>query len=285
MKEITIEVWGDFAAFNAPYAKVERLTYPFPTPSAARGILSAIYMKPKEFRWQINRIEVLNPIRYISFKRNEIKYTVSSEQISTEEERTQRQTTALQDVRYRIAASIIPRTAFAGKEIQLYEQALRRIRNGKCFHQPELGMREFVCYFEESDGMRQPIDEIYLLFQHEYSANFLFTLWKRMRKYGACGTGLTQNVDDLLQSHTARTMLANSEFLLMLNQASTDRIELARLLNISDNQLSYISGVDFGHGLLKCGSTIVPFVDHFPKNGRLYQLMTTKLSERVEQAS
>ncbi len=120
------------------------------------------------------------------------------------------------------------------------------------------------------------IDEIYLLFQHEYSANFLFTLWKRMRKYGACGTGLTQNVDDLLQSHTARTMLANSEFLLMLNQASTDRIELARLLNISDNQLSYISGVDFGHGLLKCGSTIVPFVDHFPKNGKLYQLMTTK---------
>ena len=104
------------------------------------------------------------------------------------------------------------------------------------------------------------IDEIYLLFQHEYSANFLFTLWKRMRKYGACGTGLTQNVDDLLQSHTARTMLANSEFLLMLNQASTDRIELARLHNISDNQLSYISGVDFGHGLLKCGSTIVPFL-------------------------
>ena len=124
-------------------------------------------------------------------------------------------------------------------------------------------------------------DEVY----EAYSANFLFTLWKRMRKYGACGTGLTQNVDDLLQSHTARTMLANSEFLLMLNQASTDRIELARLLNISDNQLSYISGVDFGHGLLKCGSTIVPFVDHFPKNGRLYQLMTTKMSERVEQAS
>ena len=79
------------------------------------------------------------------------------------------------------------------------------------------------------------IDEIYLLFQHEYSANFLFTLWKRVRKYGACCTGLTQNVDDLLQSHTARTMLANSEFLVMLNQASTDRAELARLLNISDN--------------------------------------------------
>ena len=130
MKEITIEVWGDFAAFNAPYSKVERLTSPFPTPSAARGIFSAIYLKKREFRWQINRIEVLNPIRYISFKCNEVKCTVGSEPISTEEERTQRQTTAL-----------------------------RRIRAGKCFHQPELGMREFVCYFEESDGTRSPIQQ------------------------------------------------------------------------------------------------------------------------------
>ena len=122
------------------------------------------------------------------------------------------------------------------------------------------------------------IDEIYLLFQHEYSANFLFTLWKRVRKYGACCTGLTQNVDDLLQSHTARTMLANSEFLVMLNQASTDRAELARLLNISDNQLSYITNVDFGRGLIKCGSAIVPFMDNFPRNN-LYRLMSTRPSE------
>ena len=157
MKEITIEVWGDFACFSAPYAKVERLTYPFPPPSAARGILSAVYSKPKEFRWQINRIEVLNPICYISFKRNEVKCTVSSEPISAEEERTQRQTTALQNVRYRIAASILPRPAFAGREVQMYEQALRRIRGGKCYFQPALGLREFACYFEESDGVRQPI--------------------------------------------------------------------------------------------------------------------------------
>ena len=74
------------------------------------------------------------------------------------------------------------------------------------------------------------IDEIYLLFQHEYSANFLFTLWKRVRKYGAYATGITQNVDDLLQSHTARTMLANSEFIIMLNQASTDRLEAGEAL-------------------------------------------------------
>ena len=126
------------------------------------------------------------------------------------------------------------------------------------------------------------IDEIYLLFQHEYSANFLFTLWKRVRKYGACATGLTQNVDDLLQSHTARTMLANSEFLVMLNQASTDREELARLLNISDNQLSHITNVDFGQGLIKCGSAIVPFKDSFPKNIQLYKLMSTKFSEKAE---
>ena len=122
------------------------------------------------------------------------------------------------------------------------------------------------------------IDEIYLLFQHEYSANFLFTLWKRVRKYGAFATGITQNVSDLLESNTARTMLANSEFLIMLNQAGTDRIELAKLLNISDNQLSYITNVDAGRGLLKCGSTIVPFMDHYPKDS-LYMLMTTKPSE------
>ena len=126
------------------------------------------------------------------------------------------------------------------------------------------------------------IDEIYLLFQHEYSANFLFTLWKRVRKYGACCTGLTQNVDDLLQSHTARTMLANSEFLVMLNQAATDRAELAQLLNISDNQLSYITNVDSGRGLIKCGSTIVPFMNVFPKNTRLYKLMSTKFMEQID---
>ena len=126
------------------------------------------------------------------------------------------------------------------------------------------------------------IDEIYLLFQHEYSANFLFTLWKRVRKYGAFCTGITQNVDDLLQSHTARTMLANSEFIVMLNQASTDRIELAKLLNISDLQLSYITNVDAGNGLIKVGSSLVPFTDQFPRNTKLYNLMTTKPGEQAQ---
>ena len=100
-----------------------------------------------------------------------------------------------------------------------------------------------------------------------------------IRKYGAYASGITQNVDDLLQSHTARTMLANSEFIIMLNQASTDRIELAKLLNISDTQLSYITNVDAGHGLIKVGSSLVPFANKFPKNTKLYKLMTTKLSD------
>ena len=127
------------------------------------------------------------------------------------------------------------------------------------------------------------IDEIYLLFQYEYSANFLFTLWKRVRKYGAFCTGITQNVEDLLQSHTARTMLANSEFIIMLNQASTDRLELAKLLNISDTEVSYITNVGAGEGLAKIGNAIVPFENKFPKNTELYKLMTTKTGEEFDE--
>ena len=100
-----------------------------------------------------------------------------------------------------------------------------------------------------------------------------------MRKYGAFCTGITQNVADLLQSYTARTMLSNSEFIVMLNQAATDRIELAKLLNISNEQLSYITNVDAGHGLLKVGSNLVPFENKFPKDTKLYELMTSKFGE------
>lgn len=162
--EVCIEVWGDFACFAPPFAKVERLTYPCPTPSAARGLLSSLYCKPKEFVWQVRRIEVLNPIRYMSFMRNEvkskasIKADVADSILYTDEERTQRQTQVLRDVRYRITAEICPRPDYTGTLEQLYAQAMRRIRGGKTFCQPCLGMREFVCYFEESDGARQPID-------------------------------------------------------------------------------------------------------------------------------
>ncbi len=86
-------------------------------------------------------------------------------------------------------------------------------------------------------------------------------------------------MEDLLRSDLARTMLANSELIIMLNQASTDRAELAKLLNISDQQLSFITNVEAGHGLLKIGNSLIPFVNKFPKNTELYKLMTTKLNE------
>lgn len=164
-QEIALEVWGDFACFSPPEGKVERLSSPVPTPSACRGILSAIYSKPAEFYWQVMKIEVLNPIRYLSFKRNEIKSTVSIKPkaeesiIYTDDDRTQRMTQVLRDVRYRITATIQPQPTYTGTVEQLYIQALRRIRTGKTFYQPALGLREFVCYFEESDQIRKPIDE------------------------------------------------------------------------------------------------------------------------------
>ncbi|WP_258106884.1 VirB4-like conjugal transfer ATPase, CD1110 family [Christensenella minuta] len=122
------------------------------------------------------------------------------------------------------------------------------------------------------------IDEIYLLFSQEYSTNFLFTLWKRVRKYNAACTGITQNIEDLLQSHTARTMLSNSEFTLLLNQSANDRLEIAKLLGISENQLSYVTNAESGSGLLKCAGAIVAVQDRYPHNAT-YRLMTTKPSE------
>ena len=122
------------------------------------------------------------------------------------------------------------------------------------------------------------IDEVYLMFLYEYAANFLFTLYKRARKYGAMITGITQNVEDILQSHVARTMLANSEFLLIFNQSSTDKIELAKLLNISELQMSYVSKSSVGNALMKVGGVLIPFNNLYPK-GELYKMMTSKMSE------
>lgn len=123
------------------------------------------------------------------------------------------------------------------------------------------------------------IDEIYLLFQNEYSANYLFELYKRARKWGAIPTGITQNVEDLLISDQARRMLSNTDFIMMLNQAASDRAELARLLNISSQQLSYVTNVREGQGLIFAGNAIIPFADKFPTNTKLYSMMTTKIEE------
>lgn len=106
-----------------------------------------------------------------------------------------------------------------------------------------------------------------------------YKCWKRFRKYGATLTGITQNVEECLLSNTARMMFANSEFLLMLNQATTDREQLARLLGASDTQMSYVDNAPAGHGLIKVGGAIVPFANELPKNTELYRLMSTKPGE------
>ena len=111
--------------------------------------------------------------------------------------------------------------------------------------------------------------------------NLFYRLWKRIRKYNGLVTGLTQNVEELLRSDTARLMLANSEFLILLNQSATDRDELAGLLHISENQLGYITNVAAGCGLIRCAGNIVPFENSFPRSTRLYQLMTTKPDEAL----
>lgn len=120
------------------------------------------------------------------------------------------------------------------------------------------------------------IDEFHVLFANEYSATFFNSAWRQFRKRNAYPTAITQNVEYLLSSVDASTMLSNSEFIVMLSQASSDRKELANLLNISDEQMSYISKKEAGCGLIKYGSSLVPFKNEFPKYTRLYKLMTTK---------
>lgn len=123
------------------------------------------------------------------------------------------------------------------------------------------------------------IDEAHLFFKNQYSADFLLKAWKRFRKYGGLLTGITQNISDCLLNETARGMLSNSEFLLMLNQSPSDRKDLSELLNISDTQMSYITNAGAGRGLIKVGGSIVPFVNDFPTDTELYKLMSTKPGE------
>ena len=125
------------------------------------------------------------------------------------------------------------------------------------------------------------IDEAHLFFKNQYSAEFLLKAWKRFRKYGGLLTGVTQNIEDCLKSDTARGMLANSEFLLMLNQSPSDRQELSKLLNISNNQMRYITNAPAGHGLIKVGGSIVPFANDFPSDTKLYKLMSTRPGSEV----
>lgn len=126
------------------------------------------------------------------------------------------------------------------------------------------------------------IDEVYLYFKYYYSGEFLYRAWRRFRKYAGIMTAATQNVEECLKSETARLMLSNSEFLLLFNQAATDRVELAKLLHISDTQMGYITNAEPGHGLLKMGGFLVPFSNTIPRDTELYQLMSTTPGENYE---
>ncbi|WP_207659008.1 VirB4-like conjugal transfer ATPase, CD1110 family [Blautia obeum] len=127
---------------------------------------------------------------------------------------------------------------------------------------------------------RYYIDEFHLLLKDEQTAAYCVEIWKRFRKWGGIATGITQNIKDLLASREIENIFENSDFIYMLNQAAGDRQILAKQLNISPTQLSYVTNSNEGEGLLFYGNVIIPFVDHFPKDSRLYKIMTTKPQEQ-----
>ncbi len=129
---------------------------------------------------------------------------------------------------------------------------------------------------------RTYMDEIHLQLKEKQTANYTIENWKRQRKYGGIPTGLTQNVKDFLASPEIASIFENSDFICMLNQGGGDREILARYLNISPTQLSYVTDSPAGSGLLKFGNTTVPFIDKFPKDTELYKLMTTKPNEIIK---
>ena len=132
---------------------------------------------------------------------------------------------------------------------------------------------------EAHKSTRYFIDEMHLLLKEEQTAAYTVEIWKRFRKWGGIPTGITQNVKDLLSSREVENIFENSDYIYMLNQAAGDRQILAKQLNISPHQLSYVTHSGEGEGLLFYGNTIIPFVDHFPKDTELYRIMTTKLQE------
>ena len=130
---------------------------------------------------------------------------------------------------------------------------------------------------------RYYMDEFHLLLKEEQTASYSVEIWKRFRKWGGIPTGITQNVKDLLSSYEVQNIFENSDFVYMLNQAAGDRQILAKQLNISPHQLSYVTHSGEGEGLLFFGNVILPFVDRFPQDLELYRIMTTKLGEVVPQ--
>lgn len=163
---VEVRVRGDFACFTRPEMKVERVTYPVMTPSAARGVLEAIFWKP-QFRWRVTEIAVLNEIRYFSILRNEVNSRASVRAAAgwqqdgggyfAEADRAQRHTLALRDVAYVIRAHVEVKPGVDDAPAKFRDQFRRRVRDGRCFATPYLGCREFAADFTEPDADEQPI--------------------------------------------------------------------------------------------------------------------------------
>lgn len=164
---VEVLVWGEYACFTRPEMKVERVSYPVMTPSAARGALEAIFWKP-EFTWRIEEIWVLRPIRYASILRNEVN-TRQSERAAkawakagggfvAAEDRAQRHTLALREVAYVIRAQVQLRPHADAEPAKYRDQFRRRVEEGRCFQRPYLGCREFTAYFSRPTGAERPIE-------------------------------------------------------------------------------------------------------------------------------
>jgi len=161
MTSLEVRVWGPYACFTRPEMKVERVSYPVMTPSAARGILEAIFWKP-EFSWRVRQIAVLSPIQYFSILRNEVQSKASvrrGEPYYADQDRTQRHTLALRNVAYLIHADIAVRPHCADDPAKFRDQFRRRIRRGQCFHRPYLGCREFAAEFGPPEVGDTPIPD------------------------------------------------------------------------------------------------------------------------------
>ncbi len=166
---LEVKLWGDLACFTRPESKVERVSYPVMTPSAARGILEAIFWKP-QFSWRIEEIVVLNPIRYFSILRNEVNSRAVFRTASTwmesgtgayfaDEDRAQRHTLAIRDVAYVVRAQIDLRNGVDSPPARYRDQFRRRVNRGQCFSTPYLGCREFTAHFGPPAGIERPIDD------------------------------------------------------------------------------------------------------------------------------
>jgi CRISPR-associated protein Cas5d len=157
---VHVKVTGEYACFTRPDLKVERMTYPCMTPSAARGVLDSILWKP-EFQWWVHRINVLNPIKFFSVKRNEINAKQGKIPVIIEDKRTQRNSIILKNVAYIIEASVYQKEFDPKNPPKKYaEMFKRRVNKGQCWRRPYLGTREFAAEFFTPDGKEQPIQDL-----------------------------------------------------------------------------------------------------------------------------